>query len=549
MIGAALALVAFAAGLPDGGLADGGVADRGRADGGVHVVDGGLAAVAPDAHSTADAGTMADASATPDAGAALATGAPAATPAPVAAAVAARVKERDSPLAFRVAYAGKDARRRALEAGDALEAALSEVPADGVAPLEIVLNGEVALVRVCGRAVATLTPADAAAEGAPDLAHYTEELEGRLLPFVQAELRRSSAQSIALSVFLFVAFGLLGVLTLRAARKAFDRLEGMVEQRRGALQPLTLLSIPLISGETLRGALLVGLFIGRILGYLVVTAVALGAALSQFEVTRPWLGTIATALLRPLVAGVDAGARAVPGLLLATLLVVLTAAGLRFARLWLDSVAQGRVEARMVRPVRVPATRVVVTAAALLVVAPLVVAAAFGRFGTPLETLAVAGGAAVLLAFVPVLASAAVGVVVLWRGALKPGDWIEVGDRHGEIASLSVLDVVLVPETGGTVVVPMLLLALRPVARTAAPRVAVVVRLKRDRPWTDLEPRLLALARAVEAGASVALLEAGERSVSCELSVPVGKPAARSALLTQVVQAAERGELTLFEPA
>lgn len=492
----------------------------------------------------ADGGALlGDAGTTTDAGVA-----DTAAPRPGVDAVPVRVHERDSPLTFRVPYAGKDARRRAAEAGAALEAALDEPPKDGVPPLEIVKSGDVAMVRACGRAVATLTPADALAEGAPDLAHYTEELQARLLPFVQAELRRSSAQSVALSVFLFVSCGLLGVLTLRALRKTFDRLEATLEQRRGALQPLTLLSIPLISGEALRGVLTVGLFIGRILAYLVAVAVALGAALSQFEVTRPWLGNIAAALLRPVVAGVDAGARAVPGLLLAALLVVMTVAGLRFARLLLDGVAQGRVEARMVRPARVPATRVVVSAAALLLVTPLVVAAAFGRFGTPLETLAVAAGGTVLLALVPVLANAAVGVVVLWRGALKAGDWIEVGDRHGEIASLSVFDLVLVPETGGTVVVPMLLLAQRPLSRTAAPRVCVTARFERDRPWAELEPRLLAIVRSVDVGASVSLVEAGGSSLRCELAVPVGKPAARSVLLSQLLLAAERGELKLLDP-
>ncbi|MCC7070510.1 MAG: mechanosensitive ion channel [Deltaproteobacteria bacterium] len=525
-------------------------------DAGSAAVDAGSAAIPSSDAGGARAGSTADAGAVEreqpgalDAGAAHAPGADAGVASPAATdAVRARVHERDSPLVFRVPHAGKDARRRALEAGDALEAALQHEAAEGTALVEVVVNGEVALVRVCGRAVTTVTPADALAEGAPDLAHHAEELEARLLPFVQAELRRSSAQSIALSIFLFVSFGLLGVLTLRALRKAFDRLEATLGERRGALQPLTILSIPLISGEALRDVMLVALFVGRILAYLAATAVALGAALSQFEVTRPWLGRIATALFNPVVAGVDAAARAVPGLLLAALLVVVTAAGLRFARLLLDGVASGRVHARFVPPARVPATRVAVTTGALVLVAPLVIAAAFGRFGTPLEALAVVAGGTTLLALVPVLASAAVGVVVLWRGGIKPGDWIEVGGHRGEVATLSVFDLVLVPEAGGTVVVPMLMLALRPLGRGAAPRVCLAVRLKRDRPWAALEPRLLALARAVDPGGQVCILEVGDTALRCELSVPVGKPGAKAALATQLLLAAERGELAPCDP-
>lgn len=466
---------------------------------------------------------------------------------PAAAGYAARVHERDSPLQFRVDSGGKDARRRAAEAGAALAAAL-ETDANPDEPVVVVaVSGDIAQVRVRGRAVATLGAADAAAEGAPSLASYAEELETRLLPFVQDELRRSSAQAIALSVFLFVFFGLLGVLTTRALRNAFDRIEKLLEERRAALQPLKILSIPLLSGEALRGLLLMALFVGRILAYLVVVAVALGAALSQFEVTRPWLGRIAKALVSPLVAGIDAAARSVPGLLLAALLVVLTAAGLRFARLLLDGVAQGRVEARLIRPARVPATRVGILVLTMLVIAPLVVAAAFGRFGTPLETLAVVAGGVVLLGALPVVGSAVVGLVLLWRGTLRAGDWIEIGEVHGEVSSVSVLDIVLVPESGGTVVVPMLALALRPLTRGAAPRVTLEAHLKRDRPWVELEPRLLGLARVIDPGAKVAILEVGEHSVRCELSVPLGKPDARHALAQQLVAAAERGELVILD--
>lgn len=522
-------------------------------------VDAGLATPAADAGAASpasaaavDAGAVAtDAgTAATDAGAAFADAGAGPAPAPAAAgaAFAARVHERDSPLVFRVEHAGKDARRRAVDAGDALAAALeAEAPED--APLvEVAVLGDVAQVRVRGRAVATVSAADAAAEGAPGLTPHAEELETRLLPFVQEELRRSSAQAIALSVFLFVFFGVLGVLTLRALRNAFERLERLLEERGASLEPLKILSIPLLSSQALRGLLVVGLFVGRILGYIVVVVVALGAALSQFEATRPWLGRLAAALLSPLVAGLDAGVRAVPGLLLAALLVVVTVAGLRFARLLLDGVAQGRVEARLIRPARVPATRVGVVALTLMVVAPLVVAAVFGRFGTPLETLTVFTGGAVLLGAVPVLASAAVGLVVLWRGTLRAGDWIEIGAVHGEVSSITVLDLVLVPESGGTVVVPMLGLALRPMTRAAAPRVVLVARIKRERPWSELEPRLLAVARAVDTGGQVQLLAAGASTVECELSVPLGKPAARHALAAQLLLATERGELTLVDP-
>ena len=53
-------------------------------------------------------------------------------------------------------------------------------------------------------------------------------------------------------------------------------------------------------------------------------------------------------------------------------------------------------------PARAPAARVALTGAVVLVAMPLIIGAAFGRFGTPLESLALGAAGVVLLAMVPI---------------------------------------------------------------------------------------------------------------------------------------------------
>jgi small-conductance mechanosensitive channel len=459
----------------------------------------------------------------------------------------ARVHEQASPLVFVVPLGNKVPAQRAREASQALEAALSDGVGDS-ALVETEVKDSAVLVRVRGRLVATLGPADADAVGSPSLEAYAGELETRLLAFMQAEQRRSSAQEIAFHVFLSIALLLAALLTIRALRGGFARIEEALEADTAPRAPLKLFGVALLSAEALRGVKVVGLLGGRVLSYLGVLAVALVSTLSQFPQTRPWLGKLGGWTAAPLVAGIDAALRGLPGLVLAGALAVLAAAAVRLSRLLLDDIRAGRIRSRM-DVNRVAPTRALLTTAVILVAAPLVVAAAFLRFDTPLETLALYAGGAVALGSVPVLASAVIGGVLLWRNRITVGDWVRVGRHAGEVTAVHLLDVTLVPTHGGTIVVPMIALAFLPVERASAPpvvhaRVVVV----RHRPMEELERALTQVVKSVDPSATVEVERVFANALEFSLRVPATRQERRGELLRALVQAAERGEIQLADP-
>lgn len=501
--------------------------------------DAGVVVDASSAPDPTDAGPMEAVSTTPDAPAPSEEGPSTTLPREMA-----LVRERPTPLGFRISVGGRDARARADAAGAALRAALDAPAVEGAPVARVRVEGDAALVEVRGRAVATITRGDAAAEAAT-IETYAALLETRLISFVNEELERSSYQSLALRIFLSVVFVLLALFTLRALRGAFERWEKSVET--SAPEPLTVLGMPFLSSDARRGLVAVALVAGRVLSSIAVLVVLFGAILGQFDATRPLLARAGATAVAPVLRGADALVSAVPGILLAITLVVATRALLRFAELLLDGVAQGRVSASWLGPARVAPARALVRTGGVLVMAPLVAAAAFGQFGSPFEHLSVVAAGCVCLACVPPLASAAAGFVVLWRGGLAHGDWIEIGSVRGEVTSVRLLDVVVAAESGDTVSVPMLTLAVVPLRRRPIGHATLVVEVKRDRPVLELEQALLRAACEVAANGAVDLVDVRGNALRVALRVGPNAAGGRGALVRAVALAAERGEFALVD--
>ena len=94
---------------------------------------------------------------------------------------------------------------------------------------------------------------------------------------------------------------------------------------------------------------------------------------------------------------------------------------------------------------------------------PLIIAAILTIRFSSMEVGVVSFGIICLLAFLPVLTSAAIGSFQMWNGNLQEGHWIEVGKYHGEVTGISLFEVSLVPEDGGMVRLPMIYLLMNPV--------------------------------------------------------------------------------------
>jgi small-conductance mechanosensitive channel len=233
------------------------------------------------------------------------------------------------------------------------------------------------------------------------------------------------------------------------------------------------------------------------------------------------------------------------------LLVLLLRGALRFLRVLLDGVAAGRVSSSWLAAAQAPVARPVLSVALVVVALPLVVAAAFGRFGTPLETLALTGSAVVFLAAVPVLAAAVVGLSVMWRGAVKVGDWVKVGDGGardltGEVTSLGLTGVVLVPPGGGTVVVPSLLLLVRPLRRIGdQPPTAIEIRVRRTQKIAAHVAVVEGVVRGLDEGASAVVVDADDASLLMRLSVSAAAAPEAATILRAVLVAVDEGILEL----
>jgi hypothetical protein len=444
-----------------------------------------------------------------------------------------------SPLVFFRAEGALSAQARADQAATLWAGAAAQrgVDVDGA---RVDVDADHATVRIYGKAVATLGLADAQAAGAPTVAVYAEQLQTALVPFVASLEERSSLKALLFHVFLSVTLVLVGVLTLRGARRAFARVDASVDER--ALPPLSVLGVTVLSADAVRGLLTSMLGVVRVVAYLSVVVVTAVAVFAQFPSTRAIVVDVAAAAGVPVVEGLARALASLPGVVLAGVLLLAWRGFALFARAWLDGVAAGRVQANSVEPRQVAVVRVAVAVGGAAVVLPLAVAAAFGRFGTPLEHLALGFGAAVLVALVPLLSSAAVGALFVWRGALVVGEWVQLGSGAdavvGEIVRVGLSDVVLVPARGGTVTVAALSLLWRPLMRLPqAPRGTVVLRCARDRGVDVVKAAIVA---AVGEGVDVRVVGVDAAAVVVEVAAKDVDAAVRA-----VAVAVEAGAVVL----
>jgi small-conductance mechanosensitive channel len=459
---------------------------------------------------------------------------------------AATYHEEPSPLVFRVAGGGRSARARAKEASGTLTDAL-ELASESSGELVVKVRVEdgAALVRVGEMVVTSYYDDDAAAESIA-LSAFAEQMEGRLKSWVPSQLRRKALQLAVLHIFLSVFFLVIAFVTLRALGGAFDRWDAELDEKRHHLKAISILRVPVFSGNALGGALAFGLATGRVLSYVVTVVAAIAAVLSQFDVTRPLLRRLVTGSVDPVVRGFEIVVGALPGLLVAGVLVVGARAGLRVVNLLLDGVTKKRIVYKRLPPSRVPVFRVVVQVGVFLLVTPLAIAVAFGSYGTPLEVLALGAGIIVLIGAVPVVASYIVGIVVLWREGLQPGDWVQVGRVSGEVTRLSVAEVSLVPEGGGTISIPMLHLLLNPLRRLrTAPEVSFELTVTRDRPAKELLALVAETVHAVEPAATVECIDICRDWIRTRIAAPSVREGVRQHMLLALSDAVDDGAFEL----
>ncbi len=395
---------------------------------------------------------------------------------------AVQVRERDVFKIFSPKGEEDQAAQQARLASRNLDSALESPPSGANAERgpRLEISGGYLEIWVNGSLITRLSRSQAQAAGFQSLKEYSDSLSPQLKRFYSEYSQRLKWQGLARQVFLTIFFVLLAAILFRQLHRLFDRAEDALGQRKEAMQPIYFLSEPLISAEALSALLSITLVLLRFLSYILLTIATVIAIFSQFGFSQELLSQFASESFRRLIGGVQDLVEGLPGLLLALVLILVLQATLRFINLFLRNVSSGRLSLEFLHRQRVPAARFWTTVLALLLFVPLIFSAAFSEMFTPLQVIVLLGAFALALSLVPILANWAVGSYILWRGLIREGHWIEIGQYHGEVSRMDLDEAVIVPEDGGIIRVPMYYFLFKPFHdRPEVPKLELKVRIRK----------------------------------------------------------------------
>lgn len=452
-----------------------------------------------------------------------------------------------SPLRFVRTEGRSSARARASLASRALVAALEADPErEGGDDVSVRSEDDVIVARIGGMFVAAFTDDDVVADGGGDPEAWAAARESQLAAFVSGQRQRDHIRHTVSRVTLSVAIALLAFLLLRVQRRLFASWQESLDQRAPMSAPVVF-GVPILSADAARAVLVFALQIVRVLalgGTVFAAVVTIGG---QFERTRPWVDSLVDGLISPMVHGAQSALRGVPGVLLAAVIALIAFAAWRFVRILLDGVAAGRVHSSLVEREQATVARVLIGAIVGLVAALLIVAALFLRFGTAVEDLVLVAAAAIGAGTVPFFANAVAGLAVQWRRPFTVGDHVRVGTAHGEVVRIRVHDVLLVPEEGGTITVPMLALLLRPLQRLSSePRAHIDTIVARDRSSDAVLDVLQRQVKLVDENGRVEVIAATSSTLAVRLIAGRGE-GAQQTLWRALLKACDAGEVRLAE--
>jgi hypothetical protein len=389
-------------------------------------------------------------------------------------------------IVFRIHFSQEAERektfRRTQKASKALEKAMTaSEPLNSDAKLvDTTLNSEGAIeVRIRGYKVLTLDKSDMRAADFQNMNDYQEQVSIDFSSFMTNEFSRVKIQKVALQFFLSVFFALMGFVIFRKAKTAFNQADLIIEQKRESFRPFVFMSENLISGHTLGGLIALFLVIGRVLTYFIVVLTTVAAISGQFRFSRNIMSDFFSQVLTQTFKSFQSLLEAIPGLLLASGLLFLLYLSLKILTLFLKGIRSGRISWNFLVAGRIPVVKFWGTAILSVLFFPLIIAALFGRFHTPIETIAIATAAIIGLATLPVLISIATGSFILWHGNLRPGLWIRIGQYSGEITDISLHKMTIVPESGGRIHIPMIQLLYK------------TCRESKDYPYKDYQVKLV----------------------------------------------------------
>jgi small-conductance mechanosensitive channel len=442
----------------------------------------------------------------------------------------------------RVPRGGQSAAQRAGAATQALEHAFEDTDARGVRVDE---NGDVAVVFLGDSPIIQLGPDDAVAAGDTSLDVHAKAVASAVQSAVSAERKRSALAATVFSISLLVFSALIVFLALGRLSLIAERARAWIEAHPERLPNVRVAGIEVIHPAALRGGVLVAIDASKWVVRLGAAYAWLLIALSLFDATRPYIAKL-TGLFTPFSTLME---RAVGGLPIAIVFAVAAlAVGLlvRFVALFFGSVARGETTLPWLPADLAPPTSVLLRVAIVLVAvtfaAPLVT-------GNEEGSLARAGAIALIalgLSVTPILATTAVGALVVYGRRLHTGERAEVGGRTGIVRAVTLLEVSLEDARGCEVRVPHLASLLHPTRLFGKhPPVVVDMTVAAGQPLARITEILVSEARRIDERATVSLDWVDVSGAGYSILVHSSESDVRSALLTALSEALDKAGVTL----
>jgi small-conductance mechanosensitive channel len=398
---------------------------------------------------------------------------------------------------FRAYYEQRSPAQRATSAAARIEA-LPEVGTEWkVEAIEILSDSYPGmLITVNGQMVFGLLPEDLDPESGETLKGAADHAVAQLGATLEARTRQQNWQLLLRAMVLSMAATLIALfgiwLVIRAGRVGLSRLEKTARDRA---RPLTIAGInlrpPAMAAQ--RGAVRLSTWVAEItLAYLCLTFV-----LKRFPYSQPWgeqLGTFLINLFEKLGTGV---LQSIPGLFAVLVIFLLTRIAVRLISGVFREVEERSQPIAWLHPDTARATRrlivVLVWIFALIVAYPYIPGSGTDAF----KGVSVFVGLMVSLGSAGLINQIMSGLVVIYSRALKPGEYVLIGDNEGLVSEVGMLSTKIVTWRREEITLPnAVVVGTKTVnySRLAAGNgdvVSTTVTIGYDAPWRQVHAMLL----------------------------------------------------------
>jgi small-conductance mechanosensitive channel len=329
--------------------------------------------------------------------------------------------------------------------------------------------------------VIQLSAEDAAAAGDATLPVHAAAVAAKTREGIRAERQRSAVARTVFSFSLVVFAGLVAFLLLRKIGELAEKARVWMTEHPERFPALRVRAIEVVQPAAVRGGASLALSAARIFAQIGVVYAWIIITLSLFEATQDYTKRLTGFVLTPLSALMGRVAVALPLVVIAMITALIVGVALRFVRLFFGSLARGETTLGLLPRDLAVATGILVrfgmVVITLVVAAPLITGTDDGAISRAGVIALVALG----LASTPLLCNAAVGITVMYGRRLRVNEHAAIGERHGRVRAITLLEVVLEDADGSAIYVPHLHSLWHPTsALGASPPVVVEVVIAPD---------------------------------------------------------------------